>query len=98
MAVTTEKARMMIRTINGERFTPLSLAKKLGARALLESASFQRGRERYSFLLLREAFRVFQKGDDFFMTRDGATLSLRTKARDILDVASHFSRQHDGLS
>jgi anthranilate synthase component 1 len=98
MPVVTEKARMMIRTINGERFTPLSLAKKLGARALLESASFQRGRERYSFLLLKEAFRVYQKGEDFFMSRDGTTLSLKTRARDILDVASHFSRQHDGLS
>jgi anthranilate synthase component 1 len=98
MPVAAEKARMTIRTINGERFTPLSLAKKLGARALLESASFQRGRERYSFLLLKEAFRVYQKGEDFFMTRDGSTLSLKTRARDILDVASHFSRQHDGLS
>ena len=98
MPVATEKSRMLIRTINGERFTPLSLAKKLGARALLESASFQRGRERYSFLLLKEAFRVYQKGDDFFMSRDGTTLSLKTRARDILDVASHFSRQHDGLS
>ncbi len=98
MPVKTEKDRVTIRTIDGERFTPLSLAKKLGARALLESASFQRGRERYSFLLLREAFRVFQRGDDFFMMRDGATLSLKTRARDILDVAAHFSRQHDGLA
>ena len=31
-----------------------------------------------------------------FMGRDGATLALRTKAEDILDVLSHFSRQHDG--
>jgi anthranilate synthase component 1 len=87
---------VMIRKINGERFTPLSLAKKLGAAALLESASFQKGRERYSFLLLKEAFRIFQKGDDMFMGRDGATLALRTKFGDILDVLSHFSRQHDG--
>ncbi len=82
--------------MHGERFTPLTLAKKLGARGLLESASFQKGRERYSFLLLREAFRVWQKGGDYFMGRDGATLSLKTRGRDILDVLSHFSRQHDG--
>ena len=49
MPVATERKAIMIRTINGERFTPLSLAKKLGARALLESASFQRGRERFHF-------------------------------------------------
>jgi anthranilate synthase component 1 len=90
------KPAVMVRKVNGERFTPLSLAKKLGAVALLESASFQRGRERYSFLLLKEAFRVFQKGDELFMLRDGATLSLRRKEGDILDVLAHFSRQHDG--
>ncbi len=93
---TAAQPAVMVRKINGERFTPLSLARKLGAVALLESASFQRGRERYSFLLLREAFRVLQKGDELFMIRDGATLALRAKAGDILDVLSHFSRQHDG--
>ena len=96
MATATAQGAVTIRVINGERFTPLSLAKKLGARALLESASFQRGRERYSFLLLREAFRVFEKGGEFFMGRDGATFALRTRAKDILDVLTHFSRQHDG--
>ncbi|MGA2480739.1 MAG: chorismate-binding protein [Spirochaetia bacterium] len=96
MPVATERKAIMMRTINGERFTPLSLARKLGARALLESASFQRGRERFSFLLLKEAFRVSQRGDDFFMSRDGATLALKTRARDILDLTAHFSRQHDG--
>jgi anthranilate synthase component 1 len=98
MPVATERKAITIRTINGERFTPLSLAKKLGARALLESASFQRGRERFSFLLLKEAFRVSQKGRDFFMSRDGTTLALKTRARDILDVTAHFSRQHDGAA
>ena len=96
MATATAQGAVTIRVINGERFTPLSLAKKLGARALLESASFQRGRERYSFLLLREAFRVFEKDGEFFMGRDGATFALRTRAKDILDVLTHFSRQHDG--
>ncbi len=98
MAVATAQERVLIRVINGERFTPLSLAKKLGARALLESASFHRGKERYSFLLVKEAFRVFQKGEEFFMSRDGSTLALKTKARDILDVLAHFSGQHQGLS
>jgi anthranilate synthase component 1 len=93
---TAAQPAVIVRKINGERFTPLSLAKKLGAVGLLESASFQRGRERYSFLLLREAFRVLQRGDELFMVRDGVTLALRTKSGDILDVLSHFSRQHDG--
>jgi len=107
MATTTAaRPTVRIRRINGERFTPLSLAKKLGAAALLESASFQRGRERFSFLLLKEAFRIFQKGEEMFMKRDGATLALRGKAAgkppssagDILDVLSHFARQHEGTA
>jgi len=96
MATATEQLGVKIRVIQGERFTPLALAKKLGALALLESASFQRGRERYSFLLLREAFRVWEKAGEYFMGRDGATLALKSKGKDILDVLSHFSRQHDG--
>ncbi|HVP19794.1 MAG TPA: chorismate-binding protein, partial [Spirochaetia bacterium] len=98
MTVATAREKVLLRVINGERFTPLSLAKKLGARALLESASFHKGKERYSFLLVKEAFQIFQKGDEFFMSRDGTTLALKTKARDILDVLSHFSGQHKGLS
>jgi anthranilate synthase component 1 len=96
MATATEQRAVKIRVIHGERFTPLALAKKLGARALLESASFQRGRERFSFLLLREAFRVWEKSGEYFMGRDGTTLALKTKGKDILDVLAHFSRQHDG--
>ncbi len=84
-----------VRTIRGERFTPLALAMKLDARAFLESASFDGGKARYSFLLVREAFRVWQKGDGYFLRRDGATLSLKTRGRDILDVCAHFSRQHE---
>jgi len=105
-STTAARPTVRIRRINGERFTPLSLAKKLGAAALLESASFQRGRERFSFLLLKEAFRVFQQGDEMFMKRDGATLALRGRPRgtpasapgDILDVLVHFARQHEGIS
>jgi hypothetical protein len=77
MATATESA-VKIRTIRGERFTPLALAMKLGARAFLESASFEGGKARYSFLLVREAFRVWQKGDGYFMRRDGATLSRKS--------------------
>ena len=32
----------------GERYTPFSLGKKLGAKAIFESASFSHGRSRYS--------------------------------------------------
>jgi len=96
MTALTEKADMTVRTIQGERFTPLSLARKLGARAMLESASFLRGRERYSFLLVKEAFRVLQKGDELVLTKDGTPFTLKSRARDILDVLAHFSGQFEG--
>jgi len=50
-------------SISGERYTPFALAKKLGALAILESASFTHGRDRYSIILAREAFRVKQNSD-----------------------------------
>lgn len=46
--------------LSSERYTPFSLAKKLDAIAILESASFTHGRERYSILMLEKAFEVRQ--------------------------------------
>jgi anthranilate synthase component 1 len=38
----------LVKIIPGDKFTPLSLARKLGARVILESSTYQKGRERYS--------------------------------------------------
>lgn len=86
----------IIRTIHGERFTPMSLCKKFGARVLLESATFGAGRGRYSILLIKEAFSLFQKDSRFFMERDGKTAQLKTDAKDILDVLLYFANQYRG--
>jgi len=83
-----------IKTIHGERFTPMSLCKKLGAKVLLESAAFGRGRGRYSILLIKEAFSLFQKGTRFFIERDGQVIQLKTGVKDILDVLLYFANQH----
>lgn len=56
--------RDMIKIIPGERFTPFGLAKKLSAKCILESSSYQKGRERYSLLMVQEAFRVQQLGQE----------------------------------
>ena len=94
MAQTQKNLRT--KTIYGELFTPFSLAKKLDARILLESASFHAGRERYSLLLLEEAFRVFQTPSGFFMRRDSRTHPLKSSAADILDLLHYFASQHKG--
>ncbi len=93
-----------ILSIPGERFTPFSLAKKLGARAVLESASFKKGKERYSILLLDEAFRIIQEADQVVIEVDGrrspwvwAEQDVRipsSKPRDILDALSEVAQQN----
>jgi len=61
------KNSLLIRTVAGERFTPYSLAVKFNANAILESASFDQGKSRYSILLIKEAFKVVQHKNDIYM-------------------------------
>jgi anthranilate synthase component 1 len=95
--IKTTEQNTFLKIIHGERFTPFSLCRKLKARVLLESAAFGSGKSRYSILLLKEAFSIFQKGDTLFMERDGKVFTLKTKARDILEVLLYFANQHRGL-
>jgi anthranilate synthase component 1 len=88
----------VIRMLPGERFTPFTLAHKLRARILFESSSFQRGRSRYSLLVLDEAFRLVQRGGDVLLRLDGAERPFdAVPARDILDAAAYFADQHPAL-
>jgi len=87
----------VIKTLSGERFTPFTLAKKLEAKVILESASFKKGRERYSLLLVQEAFTVLQEGSELIMSRDGKRHKLNSGAKDILDVLTYFAGQHPPL-
>ncbi len=87
----------VVKIIPGERFTPFTLAKKLGALVLLESASVRQGRARYSLLMVREAFRVRESREGILLERDGRRLRVRSGARDILDVLQYFADQHTPL-
>ncbi len=89
----------VIRMLPGERFTPFALAKKLGAKILFESSSFQRGRSRYSLLVLDEAFRLIQRGEKVFFQAMGEEEKAFDSApvRDILDAAAYFANQHPAL-
>ncbi len=84
----------LIRRISGERFTPYTLATKLGAGVLLESASFAKGRQRWSLMLVKEAFRVYQKAQGIFLKKNGGCFKIRNRGRDILDVLLYFAEQH----
>lgn len=97
----------IVLAVPGERFTPFTLAKKLGAKALLESASFARGRDRYSILLLDEAFRLRQDAEGVtlvagghekpwaFPGAEGASAGRRP---DILDALEELARQNEGAA
>lgn len=87
----------IIKIVPGERFTPFGLAKKLAVKAMLESSSYQRGRERYSVLMIDEAFRIEQRGEHVLFRSDGQTKRVKSKAKDILGVLQYFADQHTPL-
>lgn len=93
-----------------ERYTPFSLARKIGAKVILESASFARGKQRYSILMTEEAFHIVQDDDGIAFLIDGrrvpftqAADSAETVARgsnkphqtDILDALLYVAQQND---
>lgn len=91
--------------ISSERYTPYSLARKIGAKAILESASFAKGRERYSILLAEEAFKIVQDDDGvafliegkrvpFTATEDSFDALGHKKTADILDALLYVANQH----
>lgn len=59
-----------VRTLPGEKHTPFGLARKLNAKVILESSSLSRGRERYSVLLVQEAFQIHQEPNGIIMLRE----------------------------
>ncbi|MFQ3547601.1 MAG: anthranilate synthase component I, partial [Termitinemataceae bacterium] len=93
-------------SLPGERFTPFTAAKKLGAVAILESASFKRGRERYSIIQLDEAFRIRQLPSGVFIEEngisqpwgivqaDGVKEAQRGHPQDILDVLAAIAQEN----
>ncbi len=98
--IQTQGAERVLAEFPGDKFTPLGLALKLQARALLESASFQKGRERYSILLLKEAFTLQQEGEELRMLKDSGREGWKRQPvgqGDILDALAGYAAEHDGL-
>lgn len=92
--------------ISNSRYTPYLLAKKIGAKGILESASFQKGRERYSILMTEEAFKIQQEGEEIVFLVDGKKIPFNTegvvskdalgreKPADILDALLYVAQQN----
>ena len=62
-----------------DRYTPFSLARKIGAKAILESARFNMGKERYSILMAEEAFHILQDDDGVAFLIDGRRVPFAKK-------------------
>ena len=85
----------LVKKIPGEKFTPFALAGKLDAVAILESSSLSKGRERYSLLLVNEAFRIIQSGELIYLrTLDGRKKKITNAGRDLLDAVKKFALFH----
>ena len=84
----------VIKVLPGENFTPYALARKLEAVAMLESASFDGGRARYSLLMITEAFRVFQRDGQVYVSGKRGQYKVGGERSDILEVLKYFADQH----
>ncbi|GAB4365034.1 MAG: anthranilate synthase component I family protein [Spirochaetales bacterium] len=89
-----EKQESIVKIIPGERFTPVTLAKKLGAVALLESSSFVKGKERYSLLMVRKGFSLEQRDGVVYLVDGTKRARMSSGFRDILDACLYFAEQH----
>ena len=86
----------LIKVISGERFTPFALARKLDAKVILESSSFKKGRERYSLLLVKEAFQLHQLPNRVLLYPAGEA-GLPVPERDILEAAVRLASEHPAI-
>lgn len=86
-------------TLPSERYTPFSLARKIGAKAILESARFNMGKERYSILMMSEAFRIVQDDDGVYFVIDGRKVpfsqKIDGKSPDILDALLYVAEENE---
>ena len=102
-----KRTDFVYKCVSNSRYTPYLLAKKIGAKAILESASFQKGRERYSILMTEEAFKIVQEGNKvFFLINNKEKIQFNTegveskdalgrdKAPDILDALLYIAEQN----
>ncbi len=96
--------------VSNSRYTPYHLAKKIGAKAILESASFAKGRERYSILMTEEAFKIKQDEEKISLIINGTEKPFdmyaamqgeksldalgREKAPDILDALLYIASEN----
>lgn len=89
----TKRTDSIYLSLEGERYTPFSLARKLGAKAILESASFSEGANRYSILMFEEAFHVIEDEAGVALLVGGERKPY--PAKDILDALANIASENE---
>lgn len=98
---------LIYKVLPSVRYTPLTLARKVKAVVILESASFAKGRERYSILACNKAFDIIQDDTGTAFLIDGRRVPFNTGDKpapqftskparpcDILDALQYVSSQN----
>ncbi len=92
-----KSGNVTMRSLPGEKHTPFGLARKLDAKVILESSSLSRGRERYSLLLVEEAFQIRQEGDTVVLLRGPERRVVGDPGDDILVVLEEIASRHEDV-
>lgn len=94
-------------SLPSDRYTPFSLARKIGAKAILESARFDMGKERYSILMAEDAFHILQDDEGIAFIIDGRRVPFTfdsekaedkqnvQKEQDILDALLYVAEENE---
>ncbi|WP_020612634.1 anthranilate synthase component I [Sediminispirochaeta bajacaliforniensis] len=90
-----DKEKHLIKMIPGAGRAPHQLARLLNAKVLLESASFEDGKARYSMIMVDEAFRLVQRKDQIYFKCPEDRRELRYDVQgDILDALNEIANRY----
>ncbi len=62
-----KKSNILVRRISADRLTPIKILSQMKVVALLESAYIKTGKSRYSIMVLKNAFTIYKKGNQYFL-------------------------------
>lgn len=92
----TIKAQIAHKEILCDNLTPLNVLDQLGAKVLLESAYNETGKDRYSILILNEAFRIYKENGSYYLVYAGEKKPLQEVLAGFRE--SQENKQFDFLS
>ena len=89
------RKKLFIKTIPADRFTPVVVFRKLNGKVLLESATLEIGKSRYSIILLKEAFKVVLDRKGVFKQDAKGIKKITSNRSDYLKILKKYAKQVD---